>query len=202
MESGLSHEGSSSPGRMLRFPERAPRLEGPSPLAEAFIWERAQGVGLSRGHLPEVAASRACFPLPPPRVCICTAEHGDWLTLFCFFCGIWSSLYNEDRNLLRIREKERRNQEAHQEKEAFSEKIPLFGEPYKVFLVYEKVFWFITVFDSARRVSLNKGCNCENKATSLSWRSFLKTKYEKSLNLVSHNDHSLWFSFVTLVSCI
>ncbi|KAM5271773.1 AF4/FMR2 family member 1 [Ctenodactylus gundi] len=42
-----------------------------------------------------------------------------------------SSLYNEDRNLLRIREKERRNQEAHQEKEAFPEKIPLFGEPYK-----------------------------------------------------------------------
>ncbi|KAM6221614.1 AF4/FMR2 family member 1 [Rhynchocyon petersi] len=42
-----------------------------------------------------------------------------------------SSLYNEDRNLLRIRERERRNQEAHQEKEAFPEKIPLFGEPYK-----------------------------------------------------------------------
>ncbi|XP_060043761.1 AF4/FMR2 family member 1 isoform X2 [Erinaceus europaeus] len=42
-----------------------------------------------------------------------------------------SSLYNEDRNLLRIREKERRNQEAHQEKEAFPEKTPLFGEPYK-----------------------------------------------------------------------
>ncbi|KAM5282594.1 AF4/FMR2 family member 1 isoform 1-T1 [Hipposideros larvatus] len=42
-----------------------------------------------------------------------------------------NSLYNEDRNLLRIREKERRNQEAHQEKEAFPENIPLFGEPYK-----------------------------------------------------------------------
>ncbi|XP_045139946.1 AF4/FMR2 family member 1 isoform X2 [Echinops telfairi] len=42
-----------------------------------------------------------------------------------------NSLYNEDRNLLRIREKERRNQEAHQEKETFPEKIPLFGEPYK-----------------------------------------------------------------------
>ncbi|XP_032000786.1 AF4/FMR2 family member 1 isoform X3 [Hylobates moloch] len=42
-----------------------------------------------------------------------------------------NSLYNDDRNLLRIREKERRNQEAHQEKEAFPEKIPLFGEPYK-----------------------------------------------------------------------
>ncbi|XP_053457810.1 AF4/FMR2 family member 1 isoform X2 [Nycticebus coucang] len=42
-----------------------------------------------------------------------------------------NSLYNDDRNLLRIREKERRNQEAHPEREAFPEKIPLFGEPYK-----------------------------------------------------------------------
>ncbi|CAH6881587.1 Aff1 [Phodopus roborovskii] len=40
-------------------------------------------------------------------------------------------LYNEDRNLLRIRERERRNQEAHAEKEAFAERTPLFGEPYK-----------------------------------------------------------------------
>ncbi|XP_038178216.1 AF4/FMR2 family member 1-like [Arvicola amphibius] len=37
----------------------------------------------------------------------------------------------ENRNLLRIREKERRNQEAHPEKQAFAEKKPLFGEPYK-----------------------------------------------------------------------
>ncbi|EPY77193.1 hypothetical protein CB1_001299008 [Camelus ferus] len=44
---------------------------------------------------------------------------------------VTGSLYNEDRNLLRIKEKERRNQEAHQEKETFSEKVPLFGEPYK-----------------------------------------------------------------------
>ncbi|XP_076999026.1 AF4/FMR2 family member 1 isoform X2 [Tamandua tetradactyla] len=42
-----------------------------------------------------------------------------------------SSLYNEDRNLLQIREKEKCNKEAHQEKEAFPEKTPLFGEPYK-----------------------------------------------------------------------
>ncbi|XP_021104514.1 AF4/FMR2 family member 1 isoform X2 [Heterocephalus glaber] len=40
-------------------------------------------------------------------------------------------LYNEDRNLLRVREKERRNQEAHQEQEEFPEEMPLFGEPYK-----------------------------------------------------------------------
>ncbi|KAM6362636.1 AF4/FMR2 family member 1 isoform 2-T2 [Alca torda] len=42
-----------------------------------------------------------------------------------------SSLYNEDRNLLRIREKERRNQEALQDKDKFPEKTPLFAEPYK-----------------------------------------------------------------------
>ncbi|XP_014805368.1 PREDICTED: AF4/FMR2 family member 1 isoform X1 [Calidris pugnax] len=42
-----------------------------------------------------------------------------------------SSLYNEDRNLLRIREKERRNQEALQERDKFLEKTPLFAEPYK-----------------------------------------------------------------------
>ncbi|NXS63145.1 AFF1 protein, partial [Brachypteracias leptosomus] len=41
------------------------------------------------------------------------------------------SLYNEDRNLLRIREKERRNQEALQEEDKFSDKTPLFAEPYK-----------------------------------------------------------------------
>ncbi|NXH79373.1 AFF1 protein, partial [Hydrobates tethys] len=41
------------------------------------------------------------------------------------------SLYNEDRNLLRIREKERRNQEAQQGKDKFRKRIPLFAEPYK-----------------------------------------------------------------------
>ncbi|KAM7321758.1 hypothetical protein ACRRTK_019850 [Alexandromys fortis] len=38
---------------------------------------------------------------------------------------------SEKSNLLRIREKERGNQEAHLEKEVFAEKMPLFGEPYK-----------------------------------------------------------------------
>ncbi|XP_018610994.2 AF4/FMR2 family member 1 [Scleropages formosus] len=42
-----------------------------------------------------------------------------------------SSLYNEDRNLQRIRERERRNQEVHQEKDLYLENVPLFGEPYK-----------------------------------------------------------------------
>uniref|UniRef100_A0A8D0CA51 ALF transcription elongation factor 1 n=1 Tax=Salvator merianae TaxID=96440 RepID=A0A8D0CA51_SALMN len=43
-----------------------------------------------------------------------------------------NSLYNEDRNLLRIQAKERRNQEAHQERETYPPTIPLFGEPYKI----------------------------------------------------------------------
>ncbi|NXA81960.1 AFF1 protein, partial [Thryothorus ludovicianus] len=41
------------------------------------------------------------------------------------------SLCNEDRNLLRIREKERRSQQALEDKKQFSEKTPLFAEPYK-----------------------------------------------------------------------
>ncbi|XP_009882240.1 PREDICTED: AF4/FMR2 family member 1-like, partial [Charadrius vociferus] len=48
-----------------------------------------------------------------------------------FVEGTSCRLYNEDRNLLRIREKERRNQEALQEKDKFPEKTPLFAEPYK-----------------------------------------------------------------------
>ncbi|XP_072404740.1 AF4/FMR2 family member 1-like isoform X1 [Chiloscyllium punctatum] len=40
-------------------------------------------------------------------------------------------LYNEDRNLLRIKERERRNQEIHLDKEPFLKNAPLFGEPYK-----------------------------------------------------------------------
>ncbi|XP_009695809.1 PREDICTED: AF4/FMR2 family member 1, partial [Cariama cristata] len=47
------------------------------------------------------------------------------------FSRVRIDLYNEDRNLLRIREKERRNQEALQEKDKFPEKTPLFAEPYK-----------------------------------------------------------------------
>ncbi|XP_073456024.1 AF4/FMR2 family member 1 isoform X2 [Aquarana catesbeiana] len=42
-----------------------------------------------------------------------------------------SSLYNEERNLLRIRERERRNQEILQERHPFSDHAPLFPEPYK-----------------------------------------------------------------------
>uniref|UniRef100_A0A452J5Q4 AF4/FMR2 family member 1 n=1 Tax=Gopherus agassizii TaxID=38772 RepID=A0A452J5Q4_9SAUR len=40
-------------------------------------------------------------------------------------------MYNEDRNLLRIRERERRNQEALQERDTYPENAPLFAEPYK-----------------------------------------------------------------------
>ncbi|XP_030046472.1 AF4/FMR2 family member 1 isoform X2 [Microcaecilia unicolor] len=42
-----------------------------------------------------------------------------------------NGLYNEDRNLLRLRERERRTQEALQERETFLDNAPLFAEPYK-----------------------------------------------------------------------
>uniref|UniRef100_A0AAY4ERL5 AF4/FMR2 C-terminal homology domain-containing protein n=1 Tax=Denticeps clupeoides TaxID=299321 RepID=A0AAY4ERL5_9TELE len=43
-----------------------------------------------------------------------------------------ASSHNEERNLLRRREWERRNQEAHQERELYPENAPLFGAPYKI----------------------------------------------------------------------
>lgn len=41
------------------------------------------------------------------------------------------SLYKQDRNTLRRRERERRSQEARQDEESFNVDYPLFGEPYK-----------------------------------------------------------------------
>ncbi|XP_010605024.1 AF4/FMR2 family member 1 isoform X2 [Fukomys damarensis] len=79
--------------------------------AEAeLLWE---GVGL-----------RAQFCLLCASVLVTPTQFLCWLQTA-------ASLYNEDRNLLRVREKERRNQEAHQEQEEFPEEMPLFGEPYK-----------------------------------------------------------------------
>lgn len=45
---------------------------------------------------------------------------------------MFHSVYNEERNLLRRRAWEQRNQETSQDKELNSENVPLFGEPYKV----------------------------------------------------------------------
>lgn len=46
-----------------------------------------------------------------------------------FFC---SNMNREDRNVLRMKERERRNQEIQQGEEAFPPNSPLFAEPYKV----------------------------------------------------------------------
>lgn len=52
------------------------------------------------------------------------------------------SVYNEERNLLRLRAWEQRNQETSQAKELNHENVPLFGEPYKVkiYIVAVKCF--------------------------------------------------------------
>lgn len=42
------------------------------------------------------------------------------------------SVYDEERNRLRLRAWEQRNQETSQAKELGAENVPLFGQPYKV----------------------------------------------------------------------
>lgn len=49
-----------------------------------------------------------------------------------FFLFMVYSAHNEERNLLRIRAWEQRNQETSQAKELNHQNVPLFGEPYKV----------------------------------------------------------------------
>lgn len=56
----------------------------------------------------------------------------------------------EDRNVLRMKERERRNQEIQQGGEAFPANSPLFPEPYKVvslfsysLLIYLFYFWLL-----------------------------------------------------------
>lgn len=52
------------------------------------------------------------------------------------FFFIRSNMNREDRNVLRMKERERRNQEIQQGEEAFPANSPLFAEPYKVVSLY------------------------------------------------------------------
>lgn len=55
--------------------------------------------------------------------------------------SVVSNMNREDRNVLRLKEKERRNQEIQQGGEAFSANSPLFPEPYKVVSSFLLVFF-------------------------------------------------------------
>lgn len=59
--------------------------------------------------------------------------------LLVVFC---SNMNREDRNVLRMKERERRNQEIQQGEEAFPPNSPLFAEPYKVVSSFYKCFFF------------------------------------------------------------
>lgn len=50
--------------------------------------------------------------------------------------SVVSNMNREDRNVLRMKERERRNQEIQQGGEAFPATSPLFPEPYKVVSFY------------------------------------------------------------------
>ena len=52
----------------------------------------------------------------------------------------------EDRNVLRLKERERRNQEIQQGGEAFPANSPLFPEPYKVVSLFCYLHFFIYFF--------------------------------------------------------
>lgn len=60
----------------------------------------------------------------------------------------------EDRNVLRMKERERRNQEIQQGEEAFPPNSPLFAEPYKVVSLchFYKCFFFFFFFAAAEIV--------------------------------------------------
>jgi AF4/FMR2 family protein 4 len=52
----------------------------------------------------------------------------------------------EDRNVLRMKERERRNQEIQQGEDAFPPSSPLFAEPYKVVSCPLNVFSYLCDF--------------------------------------------------------
>uniref|UniRef100_A0A5F8HGL0 ALF transcription elongation factor 4 n=2 Tax=Monodelphis domestica TaxID=13616 RepID=A0A5F8HGL0_MONDO len=55
-----------------------------------------------------------------------------FLSMIEYYVFVHSNMNREDRNVLRMKERERRNQEIHQGEEAFPPNSPLFAEPYKV----------------------------------------------------------------------
>lgn len=67
---------------------------------------------------------------------------------FCCSVCVISNMNREDRNVLRMKERERRNQEIQQGGgEAFPANSPLFPEPYKVVnFVYLTFSLFISLF--------------------------------------------------------
>lgn len=69
------------------------------------------------------------------------------------FC-VDSNMNREDRNVLRMKERERRNQEIQQGGgEAFPANSPLFPEPYKVVSVVLSFFYSWYLIDQLRGIS-------------------------------------------------
>lgn len=78
----------------------------------------------------------------------------------CSVC-VDSNMNREDRNVLRMKERERRNQEIQQGGgEAFPANSPLFPEPYKVVSVVDVTF--IHVIDQAVREKFETASGSEN----------------------------------------
>lgn len=72
-----------------------------------------------------------------------------------------SNMNREDRNVLRMKERERRNQEIQQGGEAFPANSPLFPEPYKVVSLFSSSLLFFSLF-SVYLIHFILGCHRES----------------------------------------
>lgn len=94
---------------------------------------RFRGAGVTGGFWPKVALSAKLAP------CALTSlPLSFWSEILVF---LRSNMNREDRNVLRMKERERRNQEIQQGEEAFPPNSPLFAEPYKVVSLYKCSFY-------------------------------------------------------------
>lgn len=75
--------------------------------------------------------------------------------------SVVSNMNREDRNMLRMKERERRNQEIQQGGEAFPANSPLFPEPYKVssfcFFFFSPFYNLLFIYYFGLKTSSNLG---------------------------------------------
>lgn len=110
--------------------QRSLALDGTLPQNRSFPAEdwRHQAPRFTGPHLAWLPSDRSHRPM---RGMVRGAAHP--LTYWCVFLSLSRySVYEPDRNALRRKERERRNQEAQQDGGTFNSSYSLFSEPYKV----------------------------------------------------------------------
>lgn len=127
-----------------------------------------------------------------------------YLFIFCFDSSLFwmfSSAHNEERNLLRLRAWEQRNQETSQAKEPNHETVPLFGEPYKVNFCLIVTSLAVHGSDGFASFTCKQQCDVSCDGIIFLFIYFLKLQYLSLLlqsgnNLKSKNVSYFPFSFM------